>query len=472
MSVRLETSPTSVPFYLSLALAETVAVLEITMTYVALPKMLKVFGSLDTVIWVITANFLVAGSTAALVGRLGDMYGRRRVLIAVLTLACVGTLISIFSTQFIYLVIGRGLEGIGISLVPLSFGLVRERMPSDKVATGIGLLSVVPIAMSVLALPIGGVLVDTFSWRSIFYFSGMVNALALLVVWRVITPSPTTKSLAKVDWLGALMFPPAIAGILYAVSIAKSVGWGNFQVHAVLLACFIVLAIWVRYELHQKCPMIDVRLLANKKIALALFCMVMFALGAIQMTQIVSLLIQQPSWTGIGFEKSATFFGLINLPCVLLALFGGWISARITLIRGSRSAAMLGASLMGIAWVVISLYHSDLFLVMGMFYIATIGYPTLYAALQNMIVEAAPLSRTSEAAGVGAVFRMVFSAVGAQTVGILLATSTIADPINTTVKFPTENSFVSTFWALVGVNIVCLIVAYVIPRSSAAVRSI
>ena len=226
----------------------------------------------------------------------------------------------------------------------------------------------------------------------------------------------------------------------------------------------VLLVTWYRHESAHHDPLIDVRLLGHRQIGLANLGMALFGLGALQNVQVLSLLLQQPPATGVGLGVSATTMGALFTPFILINLVGGPLSGRIAARRGGRQAALIGMTLTAIGWTAIAISHDQLWFVMTMAYIQTLGIAMLFAALANLVVEVAPPDRTSEATGVLSVTRQFAASVGAQVIAFTLATSTVSVAGTASARFPTNAAFTLATSYLALVCTVAVVVTLMLPR--------
>ena len=263
----------------ALVLAEVVSAVEATMVFAAMRVFYREFGDPVLVGWVITAFLLVAAASASVCSRLGDMFGRRRVLLIVLVLACLGSLISAWATSAPVLILGRAVQGMSGAVMPLCFGLVRETLAERRVPFGIGVVSAAAFVSGGAAIFVGGVLVDRLDWHWIFYVGAATAVLAFVAVSIGVPRSSRAPSREPVDWLGALLLVPAIAAVLLALSQGKAWGRGDARTLALLIGGVCALGVWVWHELRIRTPLIDVRLLGQRQLALANLGVVLLALG-------------------------------------------------------------------------------------------------------------------------------------------------------------------------------------------------
>jgi MFS family permease len=241
------------------------------MIFVAMSKLHAQYGNPVKVGWLITAFALTAAASAAICGRLGDIYGRSRVLVCILAVALGGSVLSASTDDLTLIIVGRALQGASMAILPLCFGLLRENAPTERIPFGVGILGGTYVGTSGAAGLLGGVLVDMGTWQSIFVVSAASAGLAIALVLLFLPASPRRQQYGSVDLVGGLIFVPAIASILLAFSQANMSGWTWLSVSLLGLGGG-ALILWARYELAHQNPLINVRLLANRQILLTNVC--------------------------------------------------------------------------------------------------------------------------------------------------------------------------------------------------------
>jgi len=454
----------------ALVVAEITSTFEVSMAFAALPTLIREFGDPIGVSWTITVFFIVSAGTAALFARLGDLYGRRRVLMIVLFIAGLGSLISGLSTSLGGLITGRTLQGVSGAVLPLCLGLMRENLDPKTLTFNIGIMGGVVGVSAGLAFLVAGYILDQFDWQTMFFFSTLIALSGMLALWLVVPASRPMKASGRLDIMGGVLFAPAIAGILLALNAAKS-GWLHWNSGGLLLACLALLAIWIHHELRHANPLIDVRLFADRRILLANIIFAAIALGPMVNPQVVLVLAQQPLWTGIGLGLGATAAGLLKQPVTIMGLFAGPLGGRIAARHGARAAMLLGAASLVIAWTLPLLAMNSLAVLLTAVSLHSFGIVILYGSVSNQIVEAAPPSRTSEATGLAQVTRATFSAAGSQVVAALMATSLVSDTTQDTRSHPSEEAYMLAFAFLVLTSAIAFIAAWLLPRPDKAQTS-
>lgn len=437
-----------------LMIAEIVSAFESSMVLAGLSAWQRETGDPVMVGWIISSYLLVSSAAAALFGRLGDILGRKQVLVLCIIITAFGSTISMFAPNIEVMILGRAIQGVAGAIMPLCYGLVRLHLTGDRVPFGVSLIVAMAAMASAAGLLLGGILTDTFGPQSIFTASAIVAVLIAPVVHFGVPNSPTIPFPAKFDWLGGALFASGIGAVLYGLSTLRQVGP---SVYLSLSVGGALLVWWWQHEKRHDAPLIDVRLLANRNCILANLGMLMAALGVMQVTQVTSLLIQQPPTTGTGLGESATFLGAIKLPTVAIGVLGslgaGWLIPRY----GERAPIIAGALLIVTLTTAIAFNQTSLALILVMVCATSIGVNLVYAAIPTVVIASAPDDRTSEATGLMAVFRAGGQAVGTQAIAVLMSLSIVTLPDGT--KFTSASGYTMAYLFIAATGLCVLLLA-------------
>lgn len=447
----------------ALVLAEIVSSFESTMIYAGLATFYKTFGDPVGVGWLITSFMLVATISAAICGRLGDIYGRQQVLLIVMLIAACGSVVSAFSNDLTWVIVGRAIQGVAGAILPLCYGLVREHFPTARVPLMIGIVSGTASAGALGGLIVGGLIIDYYSWHGIFIASGALAALCIVVVLWVMPPSKPNPVGSRLDWTGAVLFCAAVGMVLYAIGLGEKGNWGDARQLGWAAAGLVGIAVWAFWELRHPLPMIDVRLMFNRQIGLTLVILLIAAIATMNVPQIVLVMVQQPVSTGVGLGLSATASGFINAPLPLAGIVAsplvGWFAGR----RGARTGMIFAMAISTSGWLGMSIDHGSVGIVMVWMSMIGFGIGALMAAAPSLVVEVAPHERTSEATGLAQIVRKIGMACGAQLIAVSLASSTIEADGGV---FPDAGAYQMTYEWLVMLNAAALLLAFFLPRRS------
>ena len=437
----------------ALFIAEMTVTFEASMVYAALPRLIREFGDPVRVGWLVTIHLLIAAASAPVIGRLGDIKGRRRLVLLLLALALVGSVISAISTHLGLVLLGRALQGLSAVVLPLSIGIVRESLPAEKVPMGIGVLTTALGAGSALGLVLGGWIVDNFDWHALFWASAAMLGVSFAAVAAFVPDRSGTPTKRPIDWVEGLLPVPAIALLLFAVGLSKEAGWLAPRVLAMFAACFVLFGLWARRSLKAEEPFVDLRLFRERDFAVANLITVLLGMGTMQVVYIFSAYMQSPPWTAVGLGLSATLAGLAKLPSNFLSFFAGPFAGWLMQRAGNRTAVAAGALLAASGWCAALLLPDRLGLVIGLLCLISFGTTMLQAAIPNIVVASVPQHRTSEAIGSMQVVRGIAAAIGAQVIAMLLASRTVAAP-DGGAQFPAPSSYMLTMSAMATLTLI------------------
>lgn len=435
----------------ALIFAEVALSYEIVMIFAALPRLNIVFQDPVQVGWLLSGFMMVSAAAAAVGGRLGDLYGRRRVVLIALALAAIGSLISAGSASLTGVLVGRTLQGCAACVLPLCIGLMREYMPPARVGFGVGLVLASAAIGTAGGKLVGGYIIDHHDWPVLFYVSGALAALAWLGVWCALPRPPARRRPAqRFDAIGGVLFVPGLAATLYAVHGLREHGFGARSVLLSGAVGLLILIVWYCYERRRPDPLIDVRQVFSGQVGLANLAMLLVALSVFQSVLIGSLLLQQPEQTGIGFGKSATFFGAVMAPGSLLGVLvsplAGDLAARI----GARRV-LLGTSALSIGiWLGLALFAHSLWAVVALLTLTSLVGAATFTSIPNLIIENVPVERTSELVGFAVVVRHLAGGIGAQLAVMLLHGSTVSAGA---AQYPSASAYMLLFVVYAGLGL-------------------
>jgi EmrB/QacA subfamily drug resistance transporter len=431
-----------------------------TMVVPALPEIQRQFGaSPGDATWVLTAFLLTASVATPLFGRLGDMYGKERLLLVTLGFFGLGGIIAALADSLGVLIAGRAVQGVAGALFPLSIGIVRDEFPREKIATGIGTISATFGIGSGAALVIAGVLVDYAGVSSIFWLSSAVTALAAFATWRYVPESPVRVK-ARIDVGGALLLSVALLALLIGVSQGNAWGWGSGRVLGLFAIALVAAVAFVLFERRTTDPIVDMRLMSLRTVWTT--NAVAFAVGFAMFGSFILIpeLVQTPPAAGYGFGASVTAAGLFLLPSSVLMLFAGPMSGRLGNRFGSKVPLAMGTFAAALAYFWLAAAHGakiDIYLgstVLGL------GMGLAFAAMANLVVQAVPQEQTGVATGINTIMRTIGAAIGAQVAAALVTADTTSLG---NLVLPAESGFTHAF-LMSGVGaIVALLVTAAVP---------
>src|SRR5581483_2657396 len=210
----------------------------------------------SSVSWVLTAYLLSASVATPLIGRLGDMYGKERLLVAVLALLSAGTLVSALAGSMTLMLLGRVIQGAAGGIFPLAFGIIRDEFPRDRIAGAIGLMSALLGVGGGAGVVLAGPIVDHLSYHYLFWLP-LVPIVAATILTHLLVPESPIRVPSRVNWSAALLMSAGLVLVLVAVSQTASWHWLSAKTIGCIAAGIVVLAAWVRVESRSEEPLVD-----------------------------------------------------------------------------------------------------------------------------------------------------------------------------------------------------------------------
>jgi len=425
----------------------------------ALADLIREFNTDSSgVAWTLTGYLVSAAVFTPIVGRLGDMFGKRRLLVMSLTVFAAGSVVSALGSSLEVVVAGRVLQGVGGGVFPLCFGIVRDEFPPERVSRSIGLISAIVGIGGGLGLVVGGLLVDHASYHWIFWL-GAVPAVLAAVLAQLLVPESPVRTPGKVDLRGAAVLAAGLIPPLVGIAQASDWGWLDARTLGLIVGGVVILAGWVVLQLRTAEPLADVRLLARRPVLMTNVATLLVGFGMFGSFTLLPQLTEAPEATGYGFGLSATELGLLMLPGALVMLFAGPLSGVIGTRRGPRVPLGLGALVAAIGLTLLAVDHGTQGAILAYNVVLSVGIGLAFAAMPNLIVAAVPLERTGEATGFNAVVRSVGASLGSQVTASVLAGSAAAGS-----RVPTDSGFTEAFAVGAVVAVVAAAVTLLIPR--------
>jgi EmrB/QacA subfamily drug resistance transporter len=441
-----------------LVLAAISYALSQTLVVPALPALASsVHASASSASWVLTGFLLSASVATPIVGKLGDLYGKGRVLSTVMVLFAVGSVVCAFATSIGVIVAGRVIQGVAGGVFPLSFGIIRDTFPPGRVANGIGLLSASFGIGGGIGLPLAGIVVDNLDLSWLFWIS-LVGLPVAYAVHRLVPPSPPVPQ-TRVDWLGAIVLSLALAAILYAVTKTGEWGWLGGRTVGLTAAGLLLLGIWLKIESVREQPLIELGVLRDRVVAATNLSGFLVGFAMFSSFLLIPRFAQTPGAAGYGFAMSVTASGLLMAPSAAAQLLAGPIAGPAGRRFGLRLTLAFGSALLAGAFVVMALVHDHPWeFVLGTMLLGA-GITFSLAAMANLIVQAVPQSDVGVATGINTIMRTVGGAFGSAG-----GTAIVAAHVSSS-GLPSERGYTVAFLASAAGGALAIGAALLIPRS-------
>ncbi|MCW7943658.1 transporter [Streptomyces hygroscopicus] len=422
-----------------------------------LPQLLSTSPSNAT--WVLTSTLLSGAVATPIMGRLGDLYGKRRMLLTSLAVMVVGALVSGFTSTVLPMIVGRTLQGFAMGAIPLGIGLMRDMLPRERLGSAMALMSSSIGVGGGLALPAASLVAQHADWHALFFGAAGLGALSIVLTLLVVPESPA-RAEGSFDLLGALGLSAGLVLLLLPITKGSDWGWASATTLGMFAASVTVLLLWGLLELRVSAPLVDLRTSARREVLLTNLASIMVGVSFYVVSLVLPQLLQLPTATGYGLGRSMVVAGFCVAPLGLTMMFTAPVYARLSARYGPKVTLIIGLlviaigyggglGLMGAAWqtVVTSV-------VLGA------GIGLAYSSLPALIVGAVPASETGAANGLNTLMRSIGTSVSSAVIGMVLANT--AHHVNG-LAIPTMHGFRVSFLIATAAVALGLLLALFLP---------
>ena len=429
----------------------------------ALPTIQHSLHTSETgVTWLLTGFLLSASVGSSLLGRLGDMYGKERLLLIALVILADSTLLAAVSDSLGVLILARVVQGVSGGIFPLAFAIVRDEFPAEKVAGSIGLMSAILGVGGGIGIVTGGLVVQHLSWHWLFWMPLAVTVIAALAVWWWVPESPVRVP-GRVNWLAALLMTIGLSGVLIAIAQTTTWGWGSVRTLGFLLGGLAACVLWVIVEVRSAEPLIDMTMMRIRGVWTTNLAAFLLGGGMYAAFIVFPQIAQLPKSTGFGYGASIVGSGLYLLPSALIMGLFGTVAGPIAKRWGSRAALLAGSSVTIVSFVLVAVATRHPIAMLVSSALLGVGIGLAYSALGNLIVGAVEPHQTGVASGMNTVMRTLGGALGGQISATFIVN-------NVAHGHATLTGFTETFAMSTVFLVVCLLASLMVPGARRRVR--
>lgn len=377
--------------------------------------------------WVVTVSLLASAVTTPVSGRLGDLYGKRLVLLGSTVPLLAGSVICAVSSSLWPMIVGRGLQGMSAGIVPVGIAALRDLLSRERLGSGIALISSSLGIGGALGLPMAAAVIQYSDWRVLFWTMAALAAVIGVLIFTLIpaTPPPSAAT-GRFDVLGALGLGVGLVCLLLAVSKGSSWGWGSGLTIGLFVAAVVVLLLWGWWELAARNPLVDLRVTARPQVLLTNASSMVVGMAMYAQSLVVPQLLQLPKATGYGLGQSMMAMGLWMAPAGLMMMLVSPLGARLSARSGPKITLIVGC-------VIIAAGYGSSMALMGSTWgllivtlIINTGVGFAYGAMPALVMAAVPQSETAAANSFNTLVRAIGTSVAAAVVGAVLAQMTIS----------------------------------------------
>ena len=368
--------------------------------------------SQSAVTWVLTAYLLSASVMTPILGRVGDIYGKKWVFVATLIALALGSVLAAVAPNLAVMIVARAIQGLAGGMLPVGFGIIRDEFPADKVAGTVGVLAALLAVGGSLGIVLAGPIVNALNWRWLFWLPAIVTVIATVAAVMFVPQSPV-RSPGTISWVPAILMSGWLVLLLVPLSEASSWGWASPAVLGMLAGAVVLAAVWVWSELRAVSPLIDMKMMRLPAVWTNNLVALLIGVGLYAMFAFLPEFVQTPSSAGYGFGASITSSGLMLLPSGVTMFVAGLYAGSLTRRYGGKVLVVAGCLIGCAAMAMFAFAHSQQWEI----YVATgvlgVGFGLAFSAMSANVVSAVAAEQTGAATGMNANIRTIGGSIGA-----------------------------------------------------------
>jgi EmrB/QacA subfamily drug resistance transporter len=414
--------------------------------------------SQNSVTWVLTAYLLSASIFTPIVGRLGDMWGKERMLVAALIALAIGSVLAALAGSIGIMIVARVIQGVGGGVLPLSFGIIRDEFPQEKVAGAVGVIAALTAAGAGLGIVLAGPIVQALDYHWLFWIPAVVIGLATVAA-KVVVPESPVRAGGRVSWIAAALLSGWLVALLVPISEAPSWGWGSARVVGLLVLAVLLAAVWVTVESRSSHPLIDMRMMRIPVVWVTNLVALLFGVAMYATFAFLPEFLQTPASAGYGFGLSITRSGLILLPASVAMFAMGVASGRLTLRFGAKMVLVAGTVISVVPFILLTFAHQHQWEILVAMVLQGVGFGMAFAAMSNLVVQGVPPEQTGVASGMNANIRTIGGSIGAAVMSSIVTSTATAGGL------PRESGYTHGFGLLTIAAIAAAAAAMLVPST-------
>lgn len=387
--------------------------------------------------WVVTSTLLAGAAATPVLGRLGDMYGKRRMLLVGLAVLLVGSVICAVTSSLVPMVVGRTLQGFSSSVIPLGISVMRDVLPIERLGSAMALMSASLGVGGALGLPLAAVIAEHANWHVLFWVSAVLGIVVAALV-LVVVPESALRSGGRFDLPGGIGLCAGLVCLLLPISKGADWGWHSGTTLGLFVAAVVILLVWGWWEMRTTEPLVDLRTTVRRQVLVTNIVSIAVGFSMYATALVLPQVAEMPRATGYGLGQSLFVAGLCLAPGGLMMMVLSPFSARISARYGPKVSLMLGALVIAIGYGVGLVLLGGVWQIIVFSAVVSSGVGIAYAAMPALIISAVPSSETAAANSLNSLFRAIGLTTSAAVIGVVLASmSTRFGPYT----LPSQNGF-------------------------------
>ncbi|WP_367649059.1 MFS transporter [Aeromicrobium stalagmiti] len=413
----------------------------------------------STVTWVLTAYLLSASVFTPIVGRLGDAFGKQRMLVLSLVALSVGSLLAALAPSIGVLILARVIQGVGGGVLPLAFGIIRDEFPHHKVGSAVSVVSSLLAVGFGAGIVLAGPISSGLGYHWLFWLPFIVTAVMAVAAVLLVPESPV-RTPGRIAIFPAVLLSAWLVALLLALSEAPKWGWGSPKTVGLLIAAAVLAAAWIRVELKVDVPLIDMKMMRLPGVWTTNLVALLLGVGMYASFGFIPQFNQTPSASGYGFGSSITESGMLMLPSAVATFLTGLVAASIAQRIGAKTVVVFGSAVGALGMFLLAFFHDEKWQVAVANGIVGIGIGLAFACLAGLIVAAVTPEQTGVASGMNANIRTIGGSIGTAVMASIVTAHYLPN------GFPKEIGYTAGFLVLAGGLLAAAIAGLAIPSVS------
>jgi MFS family permease len=519
MSMQEEKKHATSP-WITLAILSGLGIIAMSAETMVLPAIPDFIADLDISYqdssWILAVILVTGAVMTPIAGKLSDIYGKKKVLLVILAVYILGLLLGAIATNFLSLITARVLQGIGISMFPIAFSILRDKFPPKKLAIAQGIFSSTLSGGAVIGLILGGSIVENFGWRATFSLLVPIAIILFAIIVKFVhvreleqqmvsnkasefccrfthvrqdilltentstnTSNDNSKSKQRlnksIDIKGAITLSAAVISFLFTLQLLEKAGSNNFaQIIILSFASIVSLILFIAVEKKAPFPLIDFKLLKNRIILSANIINMTVGLTALMVVyQSLPILIRSPPPAGFGGEASS--IAIVQLPYMVVSLIFSVASGFVVAKFGNLRPTTMGTIVTTFGFFVLFMYHSSEASIAAVLVIVAAGLALMQIGSVNIVLTSTPKQFSGISLGMNLLIYLIGSSVGPVIAGIYLQANQIIVESETgsiSASFPSPESFNLIFLTAALISVSSVAFAILLNRSMSSQKRV
>lgn len=393
-----------------------------TLVTPALPVLVNSFSTnYDNLSWIITAYILSGTASSALFGRLADMYGKKRIFVALSIVYTIAISFGGFAQNLVQFIIIRAVQGVGMGMFPIAYAMLYDQLPKEKLALAQGIVSSTFSAGAAIGLVGGAVITQDLGWQ--WAYHSAIPIAALQTVLSIMILRDTSERHAEsIDYLGIMLLVSGLISILLPISQGVYWGWLSFPTLFMFGLGALLIILFVVSEMRKREPFISMKLLKVRNILLSNVTSVFAMASMFFLFYTISPMLQDPAPSGFGTTIIES--GLVTFPAAILNMAFAPVAAIITTNKGPKKAILIGTFILFTSYLSLLFNRGSIIAILEDSTLLGIGLSFIFVGVINMLLISLPGGRAGEATGMNTVFRNLGGIIAPSIGGVLETTYT------------------------------------------------